>query len=116
MRPQPPGLLSVTICETDRVVKIPDCSPGQQTGPGKCRLYFSRKLRSFSVCSMMLHICCRSVCGGEFNPIFSHLLGEQHQRQRTEQTDKQGWMCSGAVLELGGELDQMVEEDASETG
>ena len=62
---------------------------------GQSRLYCWRKLRSFRVsarCSDLLSVCC-----GEFSPICSHLLEEQHQRlKEPEQTKKK----TGSVLEM----------------
>ncbi|MEQ2242677.1 hypothetical protein ILYODFUR_038444 [Ilyodon furcidens] len=63
---------------------------------GQSRLYFLRKLRSFSISSWMLHIFYSH--SGKCDLFCHHLLGKQHQSQglkKAQQADKEGWLCSG---------------------
>lgn len=69
---------------------------------GHSRLSFLRKLSSFNACSKMLNFFWYVVA----SVLYSHLLGQQHQRQghqKTEQSDKEGRLCAGDFTGGGGE-------------
>ena len=61
---------------------------------GQNRLCFLRKLRSFNVCSKMLHIFYESVVASEI--FFAAICwGSSIRASDTEQADKVGWICAG---------------------